>query len=238
MSSKSLLGGSTVIDATQLFSATTPTWPGLTRLLRCPTSQFKSDDYFAEAYVFGGGYGTHTDSPMHFCEGQKSISDLDVSELVSPLVLIDVEKEVISNSDYALSMKDVQAWEAQYGTIPAGALVVMRTGWSSRWNDEEKFRNVGADGKMHFPGFSTEVATFLTTERDIHGIGIDTLSLDVGTSDDFAVHLINLGAGKYQVENLNLSDTRIPASGAQIIVSPMKLEGAPEAPTRVYVVIP
>ncbi len=40
-------------------------------------------------------------------------------------------------------------------------------------------------------------------ERNINGIGIDTLSLDRGKSDDFNVHKIILGARKYQTENLN-----------------------------------
>lgn len=235
MDPSSLAGAGLLIDATHIFSSTTPTWPDLTRLLRCPTGD---DQFTAEAYVFSGGYGTHTDSPLHFHKGKRSISDLDVTELVSPLVLIDVEESVITNDDYALTVEDIHAWEAKHGTIPKGALVVMRTGWSSRWPNEEKFRNVGADGKMHFPGFSPASATFLTTERDIHGIGIDTLSLDIGPDDDFPVHGINLGANKYQVENLNLSDKRIPAAGAHIIISPMKLEGAPEAPTRVFVVVP
>lgn len=230
-----MAGCKTIIDATHIFSSTTPTWPDLTKLLRCPTGD---DQFCAEAYVFSGGYGTHTDSPLHFHKGKRSISDLEASELVSPLVLIDVESKVVENPDYALLMDDIVAWETAFGTIPKGAFVAMRTGWSSRWNSEEKFRNVGTDGKMHFPGFSPEVASFLISQRDIHAIGIDTLSLDIGTSDDFPVHDINLGAGKYQVENLNLSDTRIPPSGAFIIVSPMKLEGAPEAPTRVFVVLP
>lgn len=230
-----LPGATVLIDATHIFSSTTPTWPELTKLLRCPTGDHQ---FTAEAYVFSGGYGTHTDSPLHFHKGKRSISDLHVDELVSPLVLIDVEKAVIENSDYAMTLKDVSDWEAAHGTIPKGALVVMKTGWSSRWVDEKLFRNVGEDGKMHFPGFSAEVARFLTTERDIHGIGIDTLSLDIGIDDDFPVHDINLGASKYQVENLNLSDPRIPAFGASIIVSPMKLEGAPEAPTRVFIAVP
>ena len=50
----------------------------------------------------------------------------------------------------------------------------------------ERFVNADAHGVMHFPGFSAEVAKFLNDERDIVGIGSDTLSLDVGTSPDFA----------------------------------------------------
>lgn len=50
------------------------------------------------------------------------------------------------------------------------------------------YRNVDAGKVMHFPGFSKRTAKFLTNQRDISGIGIDTLSLDFGPSKDFVVH--------------------------------------------------
>jgi len=231
----SLFLDSDLIDATHTFSATTPIWPNNTKLLRCPTG---GDNYNAEAYVLSGGCGTHTDAPLHFKKGMKSISDLEQDDLVSPLVLIDATKQCSQNHDYALSKADILLWEAENGTIPNGAFVAMRSGWSSRWHSEQEFQNFGSDGQMHFPGFSGEAAHFLIEERDIHAIGIDTLSLDIGMSMDFIVHITILGAGKYQVENMDLRDSRIPAKGAWIIASPMKLKDAPEAPTRVLIVVP
>jgi kynurenine formamidase len=229
------LASATLIDATHTFSSQTPIWPGSNKVLVCPTH---SGDYQTEAYVLAGGTGTHTDSPKHFIQDGRSISDLTAAELVSPLALIDVESKVEFDPDYALSKADIIDWESKHGILPKGSMVVMKTGWSHRWNEETKFLNTGSDGKMHFPGFSAEAASFLITERDIHGIAIDTLSLDVGISEDFAVHMIILGAGKYQIENVDLRDPRIPPTGAWIIASPMKLEGAPEAPTRVLIVVP
>lgn len=231
-----IFSASKLIDATHVYSASTPAWPGTTPLLRCPTGV---EPFCQESYVIAGGCGTHMDAPLHIMKGGRSISDIEAAELVSPLVLIDVQKECALDPDFTLTVADVLKWEEVHGRMPAGAMVVMKTGWSTRWHDISKYQNVSvADGKMHFPGFSAKLASFLITEREIHGIGIDTLSLDPGVSDDFPVHVINLGDGKYQLENLNLSDSRIPESGAWIIASPVRLEGAPEAPARVFIVLP
>jgi len=76
---------------------------------------------------------------------------------------------------------------------------------------------------MHFPGFSTDAAKLLIARR-VSGIGCDTLSVDYGASEDFAVHHLILGAGLYQLENL--ADLReVPEAGAFLIVAPIKLEG-------------
>jgi kynurenine formamidase len=47
------------------------------------------------------------------------------------------------------------------------------------------------------PGFGGEAVKFLTEQRDIVGVGVDTLSLDLGTSAAPVAHLTVLGAGKY-----------------------------------------
>jgi kynurenine formamidase len=85
---------------------------------------------------------------------------------------------------------------------------------------------------MHFPGFSPEAAEFLLKEREINGIGVDTLGIDVGASRDFKVHYTILPANKWGLENLaNLG--KIPARGATIFVGLPKVKGASGGPARV-----
>jgi kynurenine formamidase len=87
---------------------------------------------------------------------------------------------------------------------------------------------------MHFPGFSAEAAKLLVS-RKVSGIGCDTLSVDYGASEDFAVHHLVLGAGLYQLENLSdLSE--VPEAGAFLVVAPIKLEGGSGGPARVFAV--
>ena len=86
------------------------------------------------------------------------------------------------------------------------------------------------------PGFSEEAARFLVTERDISGVGVDTLSLDAGAAQKFVAHLAILGAAKYGIEMLaNLG--RVPPSGATVIVGAPKHDGATGGPSRVLALV-
>ena len=56
---------------------------------------------------------------------------------------------------------------------------------------------------------------WLLDRRDITAIGVDTLSLDVGESTTFDVHVTLLGADKYGLENVaNLP--LLPSRGATV----------------------
>jgi kynurenine formamidase len=113
----------------------------------------------------------------------------------------------------------------------------MKTGWASKWEDMDAYRNMDEEGTMHFPGFSPEAGKFLIDKRSINGIGIDNLSVDAGAASGFPTHDIVNGAGKYNLENVgDLAD--VPASGAFLIVAPIKLEGGSGGQVRIFAVIP
>ena len=57
-----------------------------------------------------------------------------------------------------------------------------------------------------------------------------------GGARGFPVHHVVLGADRYIIENLHLPD-ELPPRGATAVVAPMKVEGAPEAPARVFAMI-
>lgn len=108
----------------------------------------------------------------------------------------------------------------------------MYSGWESRWEDIEAFRNEDSDGVMRFPGFSPEAAAFLVEQRDIHGIAVDTLSLDIGSSSSFDVHFTILGAGKYGIENVaNLK--ALVGKKAQVVVGVPRFANGSGGPCRV-----
>jgi len=131
-----------------------------------------------------------------------------------------------------LTVEDIEAWEAENGEIPAGALVCMYSGWDERWSDMEAFRNADADGVQHYPGFGGDAANFLLENRDIVGIGVDTLSLDIGASTTFDVHLSVLPAGKYGLENLaNLG--QLVGQSATVMVGIPRYEAGSGGPCRV-----
>jgi kynurenine formamidase len=181
-------------------------------------------------------YGTHLDAPVHFPPGKATVDQIPAKNFFGPAVVLDVRPEAANNDDYRLPVSGVQKWERAHGRIPRGAIVLLRTGWASRWPDATKYRNQDQHGKMHFPGFSAEAATMLM-EREVSGLGCDTLSVDYGASEDFRVHHLALGAGLYHLENLSdLSE--VPEVGAFLVVAPIKLEGGSGGPVRVFALLP
>ena len=197
--------------------------------------------------------GTHVVAPRRFFEHQRAVSDLACVELLAPAVIIDITPRVrflrddnnnnndagrgdgedaAADQSAAVTVDDITAWEQRNGRIPDGALVCMRSGWSRYFSEApDKYLNKHpATGRMRFPHFSLEAATFLVRHRRFVGLGVDTLSPDAGDSDEFPVHGVVLGAGKYHVENMVLDG--LPEAGFSFVTAPLRIEGAYEAPCR------
>ncbi|MEA2598645.1 MAG: hypothetical protein QOF01_5114 [Thermomicrobiales bacterium] len=173
------------------------------------------------------------DAPAHFAEDGASAERLPVARLVAALAVVDISGRAASDPDAQLMPDDILAWERQHGPLPAGALVAMHSGWDARVGDAAAFINQDASGAPHFPGFHSDAAAMLVDERDIVGIGVDTVSLDFGASTDFATHNTVLPAGRYGLENLAALG-KVPPSGATIIVGGPRHLGASGGPTRAF----
>ena len=219
-----------VVDLSQTIDETTPVWPGA-RYFCCHLRHSYEEGCLVHSYELEAGCGTHLDAPIHVVPGGRSIEQLHLSELKVAACVVDISHSAKKNVDYLLSVSDLEAWESQYGIIPTGAAVLIYTGWAVHWNSKIAYRNTDNETIMHFPTISAEAASVLV-ERDIAGIGIDTLSPDTGVNDKFPVHELILGADKYIIENLtNLH--QLPPTGATITALPVKIKGAAEAPARV-----
>jgi kynurenine formamidase len=175
---------------------------------------------------------TSIDAPAHLERGMWTVDQIPPERLIAPLVVLDVTGRVRRNPDYEVSVEDIAQWEQIHGEIPAGAVVVARTGWGERWNSMKDYRNADKKGVMHFPGYSGDAARFLVEGRAVLALGIDTLSVDPGSSKSLAVHEYTLAHSVYHLENVaNLE--RVPDSGAVVVVAPMKLEGQVDGPVRI-----
>jgi kynurenine formamidase len=225
-----------VIDLSHVFSPDVPTYGGTPGASRVDQVTVEADGFYIQDWTFAEHTGTHMDIPAHFIADGVTVDNYPVELFVSPAVVIDISAKAADDPDATLDVTDVEAWEAANGDIPTGALVCMYSGWESRWGSVEDFRNPDADGVMHFPGFSGEAAEFLVSERDIHGIAVDTLSLDPGPSATFDVHFSILGAGKYGVENVaNLS--QLMGMSASVVVGVPRWEAGSGGPCRVLAMV-
>ena len=226
-----------VIDLSYAINDHLVRWPGDEKVFETKiNASVERDGYFTRSFWMLEHYGTHLDAPAHFPPGKTTVDRIPVEQLFGPAVVLDVREEGAKDVDYQLPAGRVEEWEKRHGRVPEGAIVLLRTGWSARWPDAEKYRNQDAQGRMHFPGFSVEAAKLLIA-RKVSGLGCDSLSVDYGASEDFAVHHLALGSGLYHLENL--ADLSVlPETGAFLVVAPIKLEGGSGGPVRVFALLP
>jgi len=230
-------GKTRVLDLSYAINDKLVPWPGDEKFFETRVNaSIEKNGYFTRSFWMLEHYGTHLDAPAHFPPGKTTVDQIPAKQLFGPAVVIDVRAESGKDADYQLGVARVEEWEKRHGRIPQRAIVLLGTGWASRWPDVRKYRNQDEQGKMHFPGFSAEAAKLLI-ERKVSGLGCDTLSIDYGASSDYSVHRLALGAGLYQLENLaDLSE--LPETGAFLIVAPIKLEGGSGGPVRVFALLP
>jgi len=230
-------GKTRVLDLSYAINDKLVPWPGDEKFFEAKVNaSIEKNGYFTRSFWMLEHYGTHLDAPAHFPPGKTTVDQIPVKRFFGPAMVIDIRAESGKHADYQLSAAGVEEWEKRHGQIPEGAIVLLRTGWASRWPDAQKYRNQDAKGKMHFPGFSPEAARLLIA-RKVSGFGCDTLSIDYGASEDFAVHHLSLGAGLYHLENL-ADLTELPETGAFLIVAPIKLEGGSGGAVRVFALLP
>lgn len=187
--------------------------------------------------------GTHFDAPIHWVTGkdlpENTTDTIPPRRFVGPACVIDVTAEVGQNPDFLLTPARVEQWEATYGRIPAGAWVLLRTGWSRRTSRED-FLNVHEDG-AHSPGFAKECSQFLARDRDVLGVGVETVGTDAGQAGTFDPpfpnHTTMHGAGKFGITSLINLD-QLPPTGAVVIAAPLKISGGSGSPLRVIALTP
>ena len=187
--------------------------------------------------------GTHFDAPIHWITGKdlpgNACDTIPARRFVGPACVIDIESETARNPDHLVTSQQIEQWEGRHGRIPAGAWVLLRTGWSRR-KDPDAFLNVGADGP-HSPGFEAAASRMLAQERDVLGVGVETIGTDAGQAGTFDPpfpnHSIMHGAGRFGLASLCNLD-RLPPTGAVVIAAPLKIVNGSGSPLRVLAIVP
>lgn len=187
--------------------------------------------------------GTHFDAPVHWITGKdlpnNTCETIPAQRFVGPACVIDVSSDVAANEDFLLMPEHVEAWEAEHGRIPKNSWVLLRTDWCKRSGASE-FLNVGADGP-HSPGFHKTTSELLAHDRDVLGVGVETVGTDAGQAGmfdpPFPNHTTMHGAGKFGLASLRNLD-QLPATGAVVIAAPLKIVGGSGSPLRVLAIAP
>jgi len=240
-----------IVDLTQPLDADAPilplpsTWPNTPRFSLHEISRYdqRGPAWYWNWFETGEHTGTHFDAPIHWISGQHlkdaTVDAIPPSSFVAPACVIDVTAEVAEDPDFLLSPEAVRAWERLHGEIPAGAWVLLRTGWSKR-TEEDEYLNVGVDG-AHTPGWTLDCSLFLAEERNVIGVGVETVGTDAGQAPTFdppfCNHFTMHGHGKYGLASLCNLD-QLPPTGSVLIAAPLKITGGSGSPVRVVAIAP
>jgi kynurenine formamidase len=228
------------IDLTHEFSEETIYWPTSPVFKKETVYEGHTDKgYYYSAYTFSTAEhgGTHIDSPIHFYEGANSVDQIPIRQLIGQAVVIDVSKNALAYPDYEISIQDFTSWESKYGEIPAGSIVLLKTGYGKYWPDRTKYMGTDMLGEeavkhLHFPGLHPQAAKWLVSSRNINAVGIDTPSIDHGQSTHFASHVTLFEADIPAFENVANLD-KLPSKGAIVFALPMKIKGGSGGPLRI-----
>ena len=244
-------GRLTIIDLTQPLGPETPVIglppmfapsPGVT-LETISRYDDKGPAWYWNTLRLGEHTGTHFDAPIHWITGKdlpdNACDTIPARRFIGPACVIDVEQDVARNADFLVTPDRIAQWERSHGRIPKGAWVLLRTGWSKR-QDPSEFLNVSPDGP-HSPGFDAAASRFLAQERDVLGVGVETIGTDAGQAGTFDPpfpnHNIMHGAGKFGLASLCNLD-RLPPTGAVVIAAPLKIVNGSGSPLRVLAIAP
>jgi kynurenine formamidase len=236
------LRDSKLIDLTYAFNENTIYWPTAKPFAHEKVAWGKSKAgywYTSANYSASEHGGTHLDAPIHFGEKGWTNDQIPIGNFIGAVYVIDISNSCSKNPDYQLTVEDIQKWEVTNGRIPDQSIVLIRTGWGKFWPDKKKYLGDDKSGdasNLHFPSFSKASAEFLVQQRKVKGVGIDTASIDPGTSTDFEAHQTFNGANVYGLENVANLD-QLPATGAWIIALPMKIENGTGGPVRIIALL-
>src|SRR6185369_2363367 len=241
MAQKSLrLPPDRIVDLTYAFDANSVYWPTAEQFkLETDFEGMTDKGYFYSAYRYSAAEhgGTHLDSPVHFAKGHYTVDQIPLQQLMGAAVVIDVTSQCASNRDYLVSVADFENWERRNGRISPGTIVFLRTGYGKFYPDRKKYlgtdeRGAEAVAKLHFPGLDPAAARWLTQNRSIKAIGLDTASIDYGQSSVFETHRILFDKNIPALENVANLD-QLPVKGFSVIALPMKIKGGSGGPLRI-----
>ena len=192
-------------------------------------------------FTCGEHTGTHFDAPIHWISGKDlpdaSVDTIPTEAFVRPVCVIDCSAEVARDEDYILTIDTIKGWEQEFGDIPEGSWVLMRTDWSKKSGAD--YLNLREDG-AHSPGPDAEAINYLIKERNIIGFGTETVGTDAGQAAHFEppypAHYFLHGANRYGLQCLSNLD-QLPPTGAILICPPLKIKHGSGSPLRVVAMV-
>jgi kynurenine formamidase len=163
--------------------------------------------------------GTHVSAPAHFVDGGPALSQLTENWTLMPLVVIDVRDRVQARGgDFSIETADLKQFEIRFGRVPAGACVLLLTGFSRHYTTA-----AGTGRSSAYldpaPGFSAASVTWLFDARRIAAVGSDTFGPDATSDTAYGATSTTLARGGITVENVGTGLARMRPFGDWVSIN-------------------
>lgn len=159
--------------------------------------------------------GTHVDAPAHFIPGGATIETVALELLYGPARVLDLCRAPRAIDAPSLAARDLQGVERLLLKTEVGEV------GSTRPLDESAHLTPAA-------------ATYLREQTTIRLIGIDTLSIEGASSEQFEVHRTLLSGDSPIIIIEGLALAEVEAGDYELTCLPLKIEGADGAPARAF----
>jgi kynurenine formamidase len=230
-------GFSNVVFLSHVNKKKMPIYPGDPEVRLRTLFTVEEDGFRLKLMRIGEHSGTHWGSPCHFNDGELCADDMNPEDFFHPAVVIDARSESKVNEDYRLTVNDLEDFEALHGAIPDNAMVIMWTGFSRRWNNPQRYINADEKGVLHSPGFGARATRWLIKNRNVGGLGIDTLGVDPGNDEAFKTNTLLLKEHRIHLENLR-GLGQMPSVGGWVVVGGVRNQGGSGSPATVFGLVP
>lgn len=231
------------VDLTHPYDEATICWPSARPFKLEVVARGMTDGgyfYAANDFSMAEHCGTHIDAPIHFAEGAPNTNEIPVSALIGPAAVVDVSRAAAANPDYQLSVEDLARWEREHGRLADGVILLIRTGWHTRWRDRAAYLGTALSGaeavaQLHFPSVSSAAGDWLVANRRLKLLGIDTPSADL--RPPWKNHVTLSKAKIPMLENVAALG-RLPSHGAYVVALPMSIARGSGGPVRIAAFLP
>lgn len=214
------------IDLTHTFNNHMPVYPGDSKPELVQRAFLEKDGEVNHRLQSGMHVGTHMDAPAHMISDGKYLSDYSVEKFFGRGVLIDargkekIDVDLLANHPHLTSPLQGEEIARGFGAAPSpgggglgrGAIVLIMTGWSQKFNNDEYY-------KKH--PVLTEAFANKLAELKVSIVGTDTPSPDRAP---YKVHKILLEHDILIIENLTNLEVLIGKQNFEVIALPMKLQ--------------
>src|SRR5882762_1516491 len=120
-----------IIDLSQQLKVSGGSYcPNHPRFISKPVLTIAENGWNVSHLSLGSHTGTHVDAPSHYIPGGAATSEVDLSALVGPAVVIDVRGR---GPREWITWRDFSGYEEK---LQPGVIVLLCTGWSKFWEQE------------------------------------------------------------------------------------------------------